>query len=254
MANAVDVSNYTKELTQSVLAKWQADGIQRVIVQAVDPPPGYPHGVTRQQLQACLDAGMETEAYIYVWFGLANSVADLQRKLSLLEGYSIKRLWLDVEDDSPPAQSPAQRVYELRQLLDVADAWAALHGLGRTGIYTGSWYWSDYMGNTTEFSDRPLWAAQYDHQQNLVVAPFGGWTSVVIKQYAGTSVFDGQGGIDLDVEDLAEVAVQIPQTYQDKFHIGPEDVEGLIANFEGIIDSLQPDVQLAQRVRQLVTG
>src|SRR5690349_19823357 len=96
---ARDVSNYTAALTPSRLAAWQAEGVGLVIVQAIEPPAGYPPGVTRQQLQACQDAGLPTDAYVYLWTN-SDVAAEMQRKLALLDGYPIGRLWLDAEDIS----------------------------------------------------------------------------------------------------------------------------------------------------------
>ena len=54
---AVDMSNFTDPLSSAAIAGFKAAGVGHVIVQAVDPPPNYPAGRTRAQIQACLDGG-----------------------------------------------------------------------------------------------------------------------------------------------------------------------------------------------------
>src|SRR4051794_34374489 len=96
MTIAVDMSNYTSQLTPAALEGLRNAGVAHVIVQAIEPPPGYPAGQTRQQVEACLAAGFTVDAYIWLWFDL--DTADIRRKLDLLDGLNIRQLWLDVED------------------------------------------------------------------------------------------------------------------------------------------------------------
>jgi hypothetical protein len=198
--HAVDVSNYTSTLTSSALARWKTQhDIGLVIVQAVDPPVGYPTGRTRQQIEACAVAGIETDVYVYL-FVRENVEADMRSKLALLNGleHMVGRVWVDIEDTS--AATVAARVSAIRKALAVTDGWSAAHNKPRTGIYGARWYWTAYLTNTTEFSDRDLWAAQYDGiEDTTVFNPFGGWTRCVLKQYAGTSALAGVTGVDLNV-------------------------------------------------------
>ena len=96
MPLAVDISNYTSALTPAALEGLKSEGVNHVIVQAVDPPAPFPPGRTRDQIQACQAAGLTVDAYIWLWFDLDPS--DIQHKLQLLDGLAIRQLWLDVED------------------------------------------------------------------------------------------------------------------------------------------------------------
>lgn len=206
MTDAIDISNYTSSLTPDALNQWQADGVRLAIVQAVDPPPGYPSGRTREQIQQCLDAGLVVDAYIWLWFDL--DIADIERKLALLDGLPIRQLWLDVEDQAAVKYDQAACEIKVRQALERCDEFPST--LGRpTGVYSGAWFWSDakYMNNTVVFSDRLLWDANYDDIQDTnVYHPYGGWAECAIKQYKGTSTFGSVSGVDLNVLSTAELA------------------------------------------------
>lgn len=179
---------------------WQLQhDVGRVIVQAVDPPPGYPPGVTRQQIEACAAVAMPTDVYLYLWTN-SNVHADMLAKLALLNGLEqyVGRLWLDVEDTA--AASVLTRMTSIRAALAVLDDWSATHQKFRPGIYTGGWWWRDYLANTPLFKDRSLWASQYDGIEDpAVFNAFGGWTSCAIKQYRGTSSLAGVSGVDLNI-------------------------------------------------------
>lgn len=188
---AVDVSNYTGPLDQPALAAWRQLGITSVIVQAIAPPAGFPPGVTQQQIEACTEAGLAVEAYVYLWTA---DPAGITRQLDLLRGMGVDRVWLDCEDTT--AATPKARIAAIRSGLQQIEA----RGF-EVGIYTGRWWWTAYVANTDEFAHYPLWASIYDGIPDRAVGfvPFGGWTSVAIKQYSGTSSLAGVGGIDLDV-------------------------------------------------------
>lgn len=192
---AVDVSNYTGPLSDAQLAVWKRDGVGLVIVQSIDPPPGYPPGCTVEQILAAQHAGLNVEAYVFLWFGLG--VPDIQAKLDLLYALGIERVWLDVEDTS------ARSLRLSKRISTVAAALATISAAGyETGIYTGYWFWTGYMGNTNVFSSANLWDAHYDGEPDPAAdfVPYGGWSNCLIKQYAGTSTLDGVGNVDLDEE------------------------------------------------------
>jgi hypothetical protein len=200
---ARDVSNYTDELTPEVLAKWKTEGVELVIIQAVDPPIGYPVGKTRTQIQQCLDAGLAVDAYIYLWFDAA--IADVQKKLALLNGFPIRQVWLDVEDTAAARYNQATTEARVAEALGECDRFPTTFRRP-TGIYSGPWFWTDarYMANTTAFSERVLWDSDYDGVPDTEAGwtPYGGWLSRAIKQYAGSQ----PDGTDLNVLCAEEAA------------------------------------------------
>lgn len=208
MIKSFDCSNYTSQLTSTNLQAALADGFSHAIVQSIDPPAGYPPGVTRQQIIACLNAGLTVDAYLWLWMDL--DVNDIHRKLDLLSGLGVRQLWLDVEDLAANKYTQAQCEAKVIDALQVCDSWAINNNLPQqfTGIYSGKWYWSDprYMGNSTTFSNRELWDANYDNvpDANLGFSPYGGWNSARIKQYKGTTQLGEISGVDLNVLSLAE--------------------------------------------------
>src|SRR5437762_3178235 len=129
---AVDMSNFTDPLTAAAIQGLKDAGVEHVIVQAIDPPPAYPAGRTREQVQACLDAGLSVDAYVWLWFDL--DVADIQRKLALLDGLQIRQLWLDVEDTASINYDQATCEAKVRDALAACDAYATTSG-AKTGVY-----------------------------------------------------------------------------------------------------------------------
>jgi hypothetical protein len=204
----IDVSNYTGELSQATLAAWRGQhDVGLVIAQSLQPPAGYPPGVTRQQVQAVTDAGIACDIYLWLWTG-SNVEQDMRNKLAVVNGqeHLIRKVWLDVEDTS--ASTPGQRINAVRQAFAVIDGWTVTHEKPAAGLYSALWYWPSYMDNTPEFSGRELWDADYDGIEDTESSwrPYGGWSTRAIKQYAGTSTLAGQGGIDLNVLSAAEAA------------------------------------------------
>jgi hypothetical protein len=197
---AVDMSNFTDPLSPAAIQGFKAAGIGHVIVQAIDPPPSYPRGRTRAQIQVCLDAGLTVDAYVWLWFDL--DANDIQRKLHLLDGLNVRQLWLDVEDTASINYSQAACEAKVSDALTACDAYRTLSG-ARTGVYSGRWFWLDrrYMGNCTTFADRLLWDANYDDvaDTRLGYVPYGGWDRPTIKQFRGTTAVGGIGGLDLNV-------------------------------------------------------
>lgn len=202
----VDVSNYTGELSHATLERWKAAGVGLVIVQAVNPPPGYPPCVDRQQAEAVLTAGLALDAYVYHWTGTDVAKRNADRFMSY--GLPVRRWWGDHEDVSPG--DPWQRE---REMPDLA---AHLDPLGwlPSGYYTGGWWVDGYLPRgTTVLAGRAAWLSQYDDVVDAsVVRLTGGAAACAIKQYAGSSVFEGQGGVDLNVLSDEEAAWLSPDT------------------------------------------
>ena len=202
---AVDISNYTTPLTPAAMEGLKSAGVRHVIIQSIDPPAGYPPGRTREQIQACQAAGLTVDAYVWLWFDL--DVADIQRKLGLLDGLQIRQLWLDVEDTASIKYDQATTEAKVTAALAACDAYKTQSGQ-KTGVYSGRWFWADqrYMGNTAAYADRELWDANYDDVADAAAGfhGYGGWQAPRIKQYRGSSVLGSVGGIDLNVLSVAE--------------------------------------------------
>jgi len=199
---AKDLSNFSAPLTPEVLEAWKDEGFGLVIIQSVDPPPNYPQGRTRQQIEACLAAGLIVDAYIWLWFDA--STQDIWNKLALIKDLPIRQLWLDVEDTAAKGYDTVICEQTVAEALELCDVFPTSGGKP-TGIYTGKWFWeaTAYMGNSEEFKDRKLWAAQYDGVVDArVFSPFGGWSECRVKQYMGSQ----PDGTDLNVLSDAEAA------------------------------------------------
>lgn len=200
-----------------------------------------PGGTARQLRQAKTDGKMAA-AYTFLWHGRSYRTADktvqgdMRSRLSAIpEDVRLDgRLWLDLEDNVSPdwGNSGLQtRRGEVRQALDVMNEWASAHGLPESGIYTSPYY-IDLLYSGWYPQDVPLWLAHYGLPAG---APLGGRyfnTTVVGHQYT-SEVLDQNLFLDSEFGPQ-EAEVPIPQEYQDKFGIGPHDIQALIDNLEGV--------------------
>lgn len=103
------------------------------------------------------------------------------------------------------AGSPRKLASQIEPWLD--SAFARLDQLGiSSGIYTGAWFWRDYVGDSQRFKDRKLWYSNYDTAPNFDAWPwqrFGGWEQPTGKQWSSEpvdrnvfspSILDGSNG------------------------------------------------------------
>ena len=74
-------------------------------------------------------------------------------------------------------------------------------------IYTYRWFWQNPMGNSTDFTDYPLWLAAYEkNAPNLLP---GGWKSMTFWQRSSTGRIDGiPTVVDEDVFNGTEAELQ----------------------------------------------
>ena len=188
------MSNYTGPISQANLQAWRDDGVELVIVQAF-PPEYSQYQIQQQQIQACSDFGMPFECYIYDYLSVPSWRDRALVGIQAL-AWQPAQVWADEEDTTA-------KVMPLKRRIDaVAATLTAIEAAGfDTGVYTGAWFWTGYMGNTPAFRSYPLWDALYDGDPNLAsdFTPYGGWTQRTIKQYRGTSTLHGVGNVDLDV-------------------------------------------------------
>lgn len=210
---ALDISNYTDPITLDEVNQWKAQGVGLVIVQA------WP-GRVQQQLAVLKQANMLVDGYVFVYKG--DTPALIKGRLSLLDGYTIRRLWLDVE-------IVGVTLSEVRMALQECDLYPTK--LNPTGVYTAHWYWPTYMRNYQGFSDRLLWDANYDGVADASqdFKPYGGWTWAAIKQYQGTSTVAGVGNVDIDVLSAEEVG-ELPQETNMAITVGEGMANQMAAN------------------------
>jgi hypothetical protein len=186
--NCVDMSRWGGDLTAEEAAAMKAVGIATVIV--ASGPGGYGL-MARQQGESGLAAGLRLEAYTFLEFE-SDPEWWVREALARLDGLSVVRWWLDVEDtEHGRSWTPEKRITYVQRALD---AFAAAGVFAH--VYSGGWYWRPYMGNTDVFArqGRKLWNAWYDGDLDVDGLPYGGWTAadVAIEQFEGTSIVCGQ--------------------------------------------------------------
>ena len=191
MPLAIDVSNFTGPIDAAQASALHATGVRRAVVGTQYPPSPYPAGCAHLQIPALLDAGIEVEAYLYLWFA-QDPAQQVRDALAVIApwGERIGRLWIDVEDETGNLDAAAR-------IAHVRAAVQACAGVP-TGVYTAAWFWRPHMEDTAALAALPLWAAQYDGRADLDVMPFGGWARAAMKQYVGDTSIGGLSGVDLD--------------------------------------------------------
>jgi len=201
MPLAIDVSNYSGPVDLDRARAIEAAGVRRVVVGTQYPGAPYPVGVAHRQLPALLDMGLEVHAYIYLWLAhdTAAQVRDALARIAPWEG-RLGGLWLDVEDTTAEALTPAERLQAVHEAFEAACAVSPALPLG---IYTARWYWQQAMADTEACAELPLWVAQYDGRPDLDFAPFGGWRAAAMKQYAADTTIAGIPNVDLDWYEMA---------------------------------------------------
>lgn len=174
MIFARDVSNFTDPLTAAILQQWQAEGVGLVLIQAF--PPSYSqYTEQRAQMQICAAVGMPFDCYVYDYLGdptwLWGALDGLDQVF--LPSEKPRMIWLDEEDvETEAGWAATDRVNAISNSIEAVES----RGY-RVGIYTAKWWWEPKTGNSTLFSERKLWFAQYDGIADAsVFAPFGGWT------------------------------------------------------------------------------
>jgi hypothetical protein len=257
LIRVLDISKYTNQsggtyrpITDAIVQAWLAEGIGLVVCQV--HPAGYGDTLSIADL-ACLQRnGMPVEVYIYQYLTDRTwTIGSLQTLAAArAQGVDVKFVWLDVEDVSPggKALTQYQRADAIRQDLSLIAAAELPYG-----IYSGGWWWNAYCPNIVEFAGLPLWDSNYDGRPDpdADFHPYGGWSLVTLKQYAGTSV-DVTNGLDLDVarddylstlggDDMA--LSPIDDATIAKFTLsGPQDYVGLVANLNGVCDTYAAQV------------
>ncbi len=163
MLRGIDISNHQGPPVLYRGVQWYRDA-SFVIVQAINPPKPFSGwdvgGYTAAQLRAAREDGKKIGVYVWLWNTLADTRSDIRARLALIpEDLPLDmRLWLDVEDVA--TNSGPSRQDDVLAALEVMDAWSYAHGLPATGIYSGDWYISGYMGGWFP-EGRLYWLADY---------------------------------------------------------------------------------------------
>lgn len=186
---ALDVSSNQPSDLSAIINQEKPDHIVvRMYIPGERPPAQY----SLDQVASARAAGCTVGAYLWAYrsFDPRKSVRDALAVAKQCGMDPPPILWIDcelykvgnsVEDPGPDADWLRQAIDECRQ-----------QGV-QPGIYTGGWWWKGYMGDTQEFGDVPLWAAEYQGAAvPSAVTLFGGWKQAHGKQWSGT-------GLDRDV-------------------------------------------------------
>ena len=189
---AVDISNWSGEITSSEVACWWESGVRHVIAGTQVPT------ITVQQIQTAASGGMTVDAYVMLYwdYDITNQV---QNALATIQGLPVRRLWLDAE--KPRGNwSSWQLIQKIQEAVDACGSFP-------TGIYTRKVWWRDNVGDTAAFSDLPLWYAYYDGYHDFedwydpmfwYEGPFGGWTDPTGKQYGSDWTLPDLCGVNVD--------------------------------------------------------
>jgi len=191
----------------------------------------------RQNLINAHNAGMKVATYAFLNFDNSSSIpgapADQTgiwqmeqcltnigfngNKSSLI--YDLKYVVIDVENTYVGTMTPANRVQRIAEAVQHArnyGFWPAIYTRNQ-GVNT---WWNTYTGNSTDFSDLPLWGSYpetssanfKDHLDLDAGSPwvtFGGWTTRAGKQYQLDTTIMGVR-VDLNVWDPAIWEVMSP--------------------------------------------
>lgn len=177
---AVDLSNWSGELSPVHIACLQQNSVRYAVVRASLEPGRNRQQIARQQLDALIAAGIEVGVYLWC-YGSWQAEQTVIDTVALLDGRPCRWFFLDVEDEGDP--------------VDAAWLRRAVNEIVRQGrqpaVYSGAWYWNDprYLNGSTALSDVPLWTADYDGVPDLAqVHLYGGWPASLVygKQYAGS--------------------------------------------------------------------
>lgn len=171
---AVDVSNWTGEITLDTIKAWRTAGVNRLIVRAsVEDHPKMT--IARQQLRIAKQARLARHAYLWLYF-MSSLPPEEQMALALAvcHGFGVQRLWLDCEDASP---------WDAPQTVDWIRRAVMAAGDMPVGIYSRLGWWVRATGDSRLFAHLPLWDADPDGVMRIdSFMPYGGWQKRAVKQ------------------------------------------------------------------------
>lgn len=184
---AVDFSSYTRIPNTADIANLKALNVTRAIIGT--------RGNRRNfvaQAAACLAAGLEVQAYIYVYWNEPAVVQTMNALALIRQVPQITMVWVDVEadEDNEVLNNPR----------DLIDTMLATLQPYETGIYTSISMWGEIMRDSHAYAHLPLWDANYG-SENAAFHAYGGWLQRAMHQYAGSV---DVAGLNVDLNTITE--------------------------------------------------
>lgn len=237
--NCIDVSNYSGPITHYQAAALYNAGVRRCVVQLVNERI-LTH---REQIPTLLDAGIEVQFYVYVWFSageafMQSRIAWAAREADAYPGAS-KMMWLDCEQadtDNPPFDYVHLPVSPtIRASVDAVRQYGY-----QPGIYTAAWWWKPGAGDSHEWSDLPLWVANYDGDPTMYEAGFGGWGLPAMKQYVGDQTLANVPSVDFNSYVYTTPPPSAPAPFVPDVDRALAALEAAVENIQAASDALTP--------------
>lgn len=255
---AVDLSNWDADITPETILCFLVNGYTSAIIgcQVED--------TANKQAAICINGGMVTKTtYAFLYFGFDGfmGIQDLialetNKAIRVALAHGMTHVALDCEANGANARDGVtadERVADWRRARDMVIA----AGL-RPVVYSGSFYWRDYMGNVA--FDDPLWLANYGAANGIqpppepmLLVPMGGAVHEVnVHQYSSLPDLCGRSSRDRnyvntpwwDEDDMTED--EIRAIVRDELNrglrqddpvtpalVGPESVPALVAQVVG---------------------
>jgi GH25 family lysozyme M1 (1,4-beta-N-acetylmuramidase) len=192
LVSVVDWSKWQRRVGHERISRMHAHGVRGVVVGSWHGLDANPHA--EADLRDARALGMITSTYIVVNNRRGADAVNAGRTACGREWEHLRSVWIDVE-----VAGVTETI--LQDALNAAERQLAP---GRVGVYTGKWFWDFWqlsVGHAIrQFSDYPLWTALYNGRRDLEFIPYGGWTSIVGHQYAGSTAAFGTT-VDFNVFD-----------------------------------------------------
>lgn len=172
------------------VASWQPRDLT-AIINSLDPRPTHvvvhlymgpgfeapSQDISREQIYSAQANGCTPGGYMFCYPGL-DPRESVRRALGCAQsagGFVPPVLWLDVEDYAGDIVGTNFIAFAAEESIRLGVP---------PGIYTNQSSWQR-IGNPTQFSNLPLWAAHWTGEHTLETPMFGGWTEASARQYQG---------------------------------------------------------------------
>lgn len=190
--SGIDVSNHQHSTGTGVdWSRVAADGQRYAFIKATEGT-AYVNEHFLTDVHAAHAAGLVVGTYHYARPSrdARTQAAHYATALAALPQNSLPPV-LDIEVDEGLGERELQRW--VRDFLTEIEALTGRQPM----VYTYRYFWAEHLGNTTEFSNYPLWLAAY---QNDPPAPVGGWSHLSFWQRSDAGRVAGVSGpVDLNL-------------------------------------------------------